>query len=96
MSADAVLTPNAKAGPAVTHEPGSDLALHLVAGAGFEPLDTVKIRLHRARRKLEAALAAHCHFSHDEDDVFVCEPAEAPAPETHRGAGAHPSAVRSS
>jgi RNA polymerase sigma-70 factor (ECF subfamily) len=36
-------------------------------------LDTVKIRIHRARRKLEAALASGCDFSHDERGVFVCE-----------------------
>lgn len=39
-------------------------------------LDTVKIRVHRARRKLQAALAAHCGFSHDEHGVCVCEPAD--------------------
>lgn len=39
-------------------------------------LDAVKIRLHRARRKLEASLAAHCDFSRDDNGVFVCEPAE--------------------
>jgi RNA polymerase sigma-70 factor (ECF subfamily) len=36
-------------------------------------LDTVKIRVHRARRKLEAALAAGCDFAHDERGVYVCE-----------------------
>ncbi len=39
-----------------------------------ESLATVKIRLHRARRKLQAQLAAGCAFSHDERDVLVCEP----------------------
>jgi RNA polymerase sigma-70 factor (ECF subfamily) len=43
-------------------------------------LDLVKIRLHRARRKLEAALVAHCDFSRDEQGVFVCEPATQPLP----------------
>jgi RNA polymerase sigma-70 factor (ECF subfamily) len=38
------------------------------------PLPTVKIRLHRARHKLRAALEAGCVFSHDERDVLVCEP----------------------
>lgn len=38
------------------------------------PLATVKIRLHRARRKLRAALEAGCAFSHDERDVLLCEP----------------------
>lgn len=40
-------------------------------------LHAVKIRLHRARRKLEAALVAHCDFSRDEEGVFVCEPSGA-------------------
>jgi RNA polymerase sigma-70 factor (ECF subfamily) len=43
-------------------------------------VDAVKIRLHRARHKLEAALAAHCDFSRDEQGVFVCEPS---APSVH-------------
>jgi len=38
-----------------------------------ESLATVKIRLHRARRKLSMALAAGCEFSHDERNVLVCE-----------------------
>ncbi len=37
-------------------------------------LDTVKIRLHRARKKLRASLNAGCNFAHDERNVFVCEP----------------------
>jgi RNA polymerase sigma-70 factor (ECF subfamily) len=36
-------------------------------------LDTVKIRVHRARRALQAALASGCDFSYDERGVFVCE-----------------------
>ncbi len=38
------------------------------------PLTTVKMRLHRARRQLQAALKAACEVSHDERGVFVCEP----------------------
>ncbi len=38
-----------------------------------ESLATVKIRLHRARRKLSIVLQASCEFSHDERDVLVCE-----------------------
>ncbi len=38
------------------------------------PLTTVKMRLHRARRELEAALKAACEFGHDKRGVFVCEP----------------------
>jgi RNA polymerase sigma-70 factor (ECF subfamily) len=37
-------------------------------------LDTVKIRLHRARKRLRASLNAGCDFAHDERNVFVCEP----------------------
>jgi RNA polymerase sigma-70 factor (ECF subfamily) len=40
------------------------------------PLATVKIRLHRARRRLQAILQARCNFSYDERSVFVCEPKE--------------------
>lgn len=36
--------------------------------------DTVKIRLHRARKKLREKLEQHCHFYHDERNVFVCLP----------------------
>jgi RNA polymerase sigma-70 factor, ECF subfamily len=48
-------------------------------------VDAVKIRVHRARRKLEAALAAHCDFARDEHGVFVCEPSGPSA------SGPHPS-----
>jgi RNA polymerase sigma-70 factor (ECF subfamily) len=34
---------------------------------------TVKIRLHRARKKLGASLGEGCSFSRDERAVFVCE-----------------------
>jgi RNA polymerase sigma-70 factor (ECF subfamily) len=37
-------------------------------------LATVKIRLHRARKRLRAALESGCTFSHDDCDVLVCEP----------------------
>lgn len=36
-------------------------------------LQTVKIRLHRARNKLRRALAGGCEFSRDRRGVFVCE-----------------------
>lgn len=57
-------------------------------------LDAVKIRLHRARRKLERALAAHCDFSRDEQGVFVCEPSAAsvPTPSASDGSRVYPSA----
>lgn len=38
-------------------------------------LEVVKIRVHRARRKLQAVLGAHCVFTRDDRGVFVCEPA---------------------
>ncbi len=38
------------------------------------PLTTVKMRLHRARQQLQAALNDACKFGHDERGVFVCEP----------------------
>ena len=37
-------------------------------------VETAKIRLHRARKKLRAALASGCEFSKDDRGVFVCEP----------------------
>ena len=40
----------------------------------------VKIRLHRARKKLEAALNAGCQFSHDRRGVLICEPQSASKP----------------
>ena len=38
------------------------------------PLSTVKIRLHRARKKLRAALNACCDFSHESWDGMSCDP----------------------
>ncbi len=38
-----------------------------------ESLASVKIKLHRARLKLKAALRAGCAFSVDEDSVLTCE-----------------------
>ena len=38
------------------------------------PLSTVKMRLHRARKQLQAALDNACAFGRDERGVFVCEP----------------------
>jgi RNA polymerase sigma-70 factor, ECF subfamily len=38
-----------------------------------ESLATIKIRLHRARRKLKPALEAGCEFSYDESYVLTCE-----------------------
>ena len=38
------------------------------------PLTTVKMRLHRARQRLEAALKKGCAFGHDDRGVLICEP----------------------
>ncbi len=38
------------------------------------PLTTVKMRLHRARQQMQAALKEACDFERDERGVFVCEP----------------------
>jgi RNA polymerase sigma-70 factor (ECF subfamily) len=38
------------------------------------PLATVKMRLHRARRRLQALLKDACEFDRDDRGVFVCEP----------------------
>jgi RNA polymerase sigma-70 factor (ECF subfamily) len=36
-------------------------------------LETVKIRLHRARNKFRNVLASNCNFYRDPDDVFSCD-----------------------
>jgi RNA polymerase sigma-70 factor (ECF subfamily) len=36
-------------------------------------LDMVKIRLHRARKKLQSILASNCDFYRDENDVLCCD-----------------------
>jgi RNA polymerase sigma-70 factor, ECF subfamily len=38
------------------------------------PLTTVKMRLHRARRQLQAALNDACEFGRDERGILICEP----------------------
>lgn len=38
------------------------------------PLPTIKVRLHRARRRLKGALEAGCEFSCDSRGVLICEP----------------------
>jgi RNA polymerase sigma-70 factor (ECF subfamily) len=44
-----------------------------VAAASACTLATAKIRIHRARRRLEEALRNECAFYRDEEDVFRCE-----------------------
>jgi len=36
----------------------------------------VKVRLHRARKKMKAILETNCRFERDERNVFVCVPSE--------------------
>jgi RNA polymerase sigma-70 factor (ECF subfamily) len=43
-------------------------------------LATVKIRLHRARRKLKMALETGCTLAHDERGVLTCEAKPDPSP----------------
>jgi RNA polymerase sigma-70 factor (ECF subfamily) len=50
----------------LTHQEIADV-LQVEVGA-------VKVRLHRARRKLRAVLEDGCAFERDERDVLVCEP----------------------
>ena len=46
-------------------------------------LNTVKIRVHRARRRLKAALAASCEFSRDDRGVLVCDRKPSSSPPIH-------------
>lgn len=39
-----------------------------------DSVGSVKIRLHRARKQLQAALAAGCEFTQDERGALVCDP----------------------
>ncbi len=50
-----------------------DLTASQIAELLDLPLATVKMRLHRGRQRLQAALHAGCDFSFDERNVFVCE-----------------------
>ncbi len=44
-----------------------------------DSLDTVKIRLYRARERLKQDLAAGCSFGRDEDDEFTCDRKPSPS-----------------
>ncbi len=50
-----------------------DLTAPEIAQLLDESLSTVKIRLHRARRKLRAALQAGCEFAYDDHSTLTCE-----------------------
>jgi RNA polymerase sigma-70 factor (ECF subfamily) len=45
-----------------------------IAGLLGQPLTAVKMRLHRARRKLQLTLQEACAFDHDDRGVLVCDP----------------------
>jgi RNA polymerase sigma-70 factor (ECF subfamily) len=47
-------------------------------------VDAAKIRLHRARTKLRAALAAGCSFERDDRGVLVCRPRSDSGPQRDR------------
>lgn len=46
-----------------------------------------KVKLHRARAQLKKALEAHCDFSRDEDNEFICEPKQAACGASSKRAG---------
>ncbi len=50
-----------------------ELSAQEIAQLLGESLATVKIRLHRARVKLKAALETGCDFSHDDGGTLTCE-----------------------
>jgi RNA polymerase sigma-70 factor (ECF subfamily) len=50
-----------------------DLTSPEIARLLGDSLSAVKIRLHRARRKLRSALKVGCDFSYDERNVLTCE-----------------------
>ncbi len=39
-------------------------------------VENVKVRLHRARKRLKAILEEKCTFQRDERNVLICEPVE--------------------
>ena len=51
-----------------------DLTNQEIADALGLTLDTVKIRLHRARARLRKELGSGCHFYRDDRNEFACEP----------------------
>jgi RNA polymerase sigma-70 factor (ECF subfamily) len=51
-----------------------ELTAEEIAALLCVPLSTVKIRLHRARKRLKAALDNACKFGRDDRGVFICEP----------------------
>jgi len=45
-----------------------------IASALDQSVATIKIRVHRARKRLRGVLLRNCHFTRDERGVLVCEP----------------------
>lgn len=45
-----------------------------IAGLLQLPVSTVKMRLHRARKRLQVLLKDACQFDRDDRGVFICEP----------------------
>ena len=52
----------------------NDLTCHEIAELLDDSPGAVKIRLHRARKQLQAALKSGCEFSYDESGTLVCDP----------------------
>ena len=50
-----------------------DLTNREIADILEKSLDNVKIRLHRARAKLKAALSDGCDFYHNEQNILACD-----------------------
>lgn len=53
-----------------------DFSHQEIAGILGLSVENVKVRLHRARKKLKAILEEKCTFEVDERNVLVCEPVE--------------------
>lgn len=53
-------------------------------------VDAAKIRLHRARRKLQDILRQRCDFSHDDHNVLVCDPSAPQLPLVQHSVAEHP------
>ena len=52
----------------------SGLSHEEIAGVLDIDVGAVRVRLHRARKKLRALLESACSFGYDERNVLVCDP----------------------
>jgi len=59
-----------------------ELSARQVAEVCGIPVSTVKIRVHRARKRLREALKTQCEFYHDDSSVFRCYRKTAPLADT--------------